>query len=263
MEPITSRQNPKIKQIRALKQRKYRKSTGLFLVEGIRHVGEAVEAGARIEYLLVAPDSLRGGYAQSLVDNLQSNQIPIYAVTAEVFNSIAGKDNPSGILAVVQQQYAPLESLSPANFPWGVAVISPQDPGNIGTILRTIDAAGASGLILLDGGVDVYHPTAVRASMGALFWHPVVKATFDRFAEWVKAHNYHLYGTSAHAKTRYDQFHFRKPCILLLGSEREGLSKEQANTCGQLLKIPMHGKTTSLNLSIAAGILLYAMLEKE
>jgi TrmH family RNA methyltransferase len=128
--------------------------------------------------------------------------------------------------------------------------------------LRTIDAVGASGLLLLDSSVDPYHPSSVRASMGALFWYPVVTTAFDDFTRWAEQHAYYVYGTSAHGQLDYREIRsYQRPAILLLGSERAGLTDEQAARCQAVLRMPMHGRVTSLNLSVAAGVLLYAMLE--
>jgi TrmH family RNA methyltransferase len=258
---ITSKQNPKIKLIRALYQRKQREEQGLFVVEGIRHVGEALEAGAQIEYIIVAPELLHGEYADRLRGELKDQSIPVFEVDSDVFHSAASKENPQGILAVVQQKHTQLKQVTPDNFPWGVAIVAPQDAGNVGSILRTIDAVGASGLILLDGGVDPFHPVAVRASMGALFHLPVIHSSFEEFKQWADYAGYSIYGSSAKADTRYDQVDYQRPAILLLGSEREGLSDTQMAICDQVVCLPMRGKTTSLNLSIAAGVLLYAMMK--
>jgi TrmH family RNA methyltransferase len=260
LEVITSPQNAKIKQARALRQRKHRQARGSFLVEGIRHVGEAVQSGAAIEALFYAPDLLESEFALSLVEDLSSRGIAVYAVSEEAFASLAEKENPAGILAVVRMAPGRLSELTPQNFPWGVAVISPQDPGNIGAILRTIDAAGCSGLLLLEGGADPYHTGAVRASMGALFWHPVISARFVEFSSWVKDHGYHVYGTSARGNRDYREIErYERPAILLLGSEQEGLTGQQLAICGEILRLPMQGRVTSLNLAVAAGILLFAM----
>jgi TrmH family RNA methyltransferase len=154
-----------------------------------------------------------------------------------------------------------LSGLTPRSFPWGVALVEPQDPGNVGTILRTIDAVGASGLILLEDSVDPYHATAVRASMGVLFWHPVVTASFVEFVGWARNGGYHVYGTSAHAERDYREVElYRRPLILLMGSEREGLLDEQAAICEQLVRLPMTGRVTSLNLAVATGVMLYEVL---
>jgi len=261
MTLISSLANPRIKIIRSLRSRKARDETGLFLVEGIRHVGEAVDAGAGIEAVYYAPDLLHSSFGQDLIQQQVQHGIECIQVSGEVFNSLAEKENPQGILAVVRQPVESLHDLTPDDFPWGVAIVSPQDPGNLGAIMRTVDAVGAKGVILLDGGVDPCHPSAVRASMGTLFWLRVVSASFSEFSSWAVRSGYHVYGSSAHAESDYRQLHeYRSPRILLLGSEREGLTSEQAEVCEKLVRLPMLGKATSLNQAVAAGVLLYAML---
>jgi TrmH family RNA methyltransferase len=267
MELISSRSNPKIKQLRSLKSHKGRLESGSFLVEGIVHVGEAAEAAQagklELQALYYAPDLLKSEFARALIREQSAGGIPCHPVTVEVFESLAGKVNPQGILAVAEARAYKLEALDPANLPWGVALVAPQDPGNLGAILRSIDAVGASGLILLDGGADPYHPTCVRASMGALFWQPVARASFGEFASWAQGHGYTVYGTSAHAQMDAMQIeYFSRPLILLLGSEREGLTPEQASICDHLLRLPMRGRVSSLNLAVAAGVMLYSILEK-
>lgn len=263
MEIISSRSNSKIKFARALRQRKHRESNRKFLVEGIHHVGAALEAGALVEGIFYAPDLLKSQYVLEMVEDESGISVPCYPTTEDVFTSLAGKENPQGILAVVCQRQEKLGDLNPEVFPWGVACVAPQDPGNMGTILRTIDGVGASGLILLEGGVDPYHPTAVRASMGSIFHRPVVRASFDDFSKWVGEHNYQVYGTSAHGEVDYrEMIDYLRPAILLLGEERQGLSPAQAEICQVVVRLPMHGQVTSLNLAVAAGVMLYDMLEK-
>lgn len=259
MTLLTSRQNPKIKQIRALSVRKQRQQQGVFVVEGIRHVGEAVESGAEIEYLVYAPDLLTSDFAYSLITQLGIKGVPVFTTPGDVFTDIAGKENPQGILAVVKQKLTPLGFLSETNFSWGVAILSPQDPGNLGTLMRTLDAAGADGLIVLENATDIFHPTAVRASMGTIFWKPVVYASFAEFRAWQNVHNFNIYGTSAKGSVTYSEADFHRPAILLLGSEREGLGEEHKALCTSLVSLPMHGRASSLNLSVAAGVLLYEM----
>lgn len=265
MELISSRSNPKIKQLRLLKERKGRKATGLVLVEGIHPVGEAAEASQEnstvIEAIFYAPQLLHSVFANALVEQQARRGIPCIPVTEEVFQSIAEKDNPQGILAVVKPARYALEGFTPQSSPWCVALVSPQDPGNVGTILRTMDAVGASALLLLDSSVDAFHPGAVRASMGACFWVPVVNATFEDFSLWASRMGYRIYGTSAHASQEYNQVAYRQPCVLLLGSEQEGLSTAQRAVCQDIVRIPMGGRSTSLNLSVAAGVMLYAILD--
>jgi len=260
---ITSHSNPNVKQARALRQRKQRAASGLFIVEGLFHIGEAMAAHAAVDSIFYAPDLIEGEFAHQLIDRAAAEGITCYETTAEVFASLAEKENPQGVIAVVQQRRVKLADLRPQNFPWGVAIVSPQDPGNVGTILRTIDAVGASGLILLDSSVDPYHPTAVRASLGSIFWHPIVSVSFGEWSQWAKQQGYYIYGTSSKGSVDYRAVTaFEQPLFVLLGSEREGLAREQAAVCDRLVRLPMHGHVSSLNLAVAAGVVLYTVLEK-
>lgn len=262
MKAIQSRSNSKIKAVRSLRRGKNRQESGKFIVEGIRHVGEADEAGAKIEAIFYAPEMLRSNFGLDLVHRRKEAGTPCYSTGADAFRSMAEKDNPQGILAVVEWRATALENLDTANFPWGVALVAPQDPGNIGTIMRSIDAAGASGLLLLDESADPTHPSAVRASLGSLFWLPIVQAPFAEFENWASANSYNIIGTSAHAVIDYRKAHpYKIPAILLMGSERTGLTAEQASICDVNVRIPMHGKATSLNLAIATALMLYTLEE--
>lgn len=259
MNLITSTSNPRIKQVRALAQRKQREAAGLCVAEGIFHTGEALASGD-VAYLVYAPDLLISDFGRQLVAEAQTSGTPVYPVTAGLMASIAGKENPQGLLAVVRQRHTPLAALHPDFHPWLVALVAPQDPGNVGSILRTIDAVGASGLLLLDGGVDAYHPAAVRAAMGAVFHLPVATASFDQFVGWAQNGGYCLYGTSARGRGDYRGANrYSTPLVLVMGSEREGLTPGQAAVCDELLRLPMHGRSGSLNLAVAAGVFLYAI----
>ena len=257
---ITSLSNPLIKQARALHQKKARLESGTFLVEGIHHVGEAIEARWEVESLLYAPDLLTSSFARDLVAQLESKTQP---VSASVMESLADKDNPQGILAIVRQKQTRLDELKPSTTPGGqqiqraAALVAPQDPGNVGTILRTLDGVGADALFLLDGGVELYHPTVIRSSMGTIFWKPVVQATFDEFVKWSRQGNYQLIGTSARGEVDYQTLVPQNPWILVLGNEQKGLSSEQTNACDVAVSLPMKGRVSSLNLAVAAGVLLY------
>ncbi len=251
---ITSLSNTLVKLARSLHHKKARQESGLFLVEGIHHVGEALEAGWIVETVLYAPDLLTSNFARDLIDRLGAKSQP---VSAQVMESLADKENPQGILAVVQQKKTQFSDLrSPKT---SVALVSPQDPGNVGTILRTMDAVGAEALFLLDGGADVYHPTVVRSSMGTMFWKPIIQASFDDFAFWAHVKKYQLIGTSARADVDYHTLVPQLPWILLLGNEQKGLSLDQTKACDVTVSLPMKGRVSSLNLSVAAGVLLYAL----
>ncbi len=258
---IRSRQNPKVKAARALLRPKGRREQGRFLVEGLAHVGAALEARWPLAYLLWAPERLRSDFGRRLLAQAQERGIPTWAVTPDVLDSVSPREHSQGLLAVAEQRWIPLDDLTPEDHPWAVAVTEPQDPGNVGTLLRTMDAVGAGPLILLDGGADPFHPTAVRASMGALFWHPVVRADFGAFLTWARARGYRLYGTSARGAVDYRTATYRRPLVLLLGNERRGLTAEQRAACDLLVRLPMSGRVSSLNLAVAAGVMLYAMAE--
>lgn len=255
---LTSLSNPLIKGARALKTHKGRAESGSFLVEGLHHVGSALEAGWDVDSLLYAPELLKGNYADSLLADARRSGLIPQPVSARVMESLAEKDNPQGILAVIKQKIVGFKDIGGVQS--GVALISPQDPGNVGTILRTLDAVGADVLFLLDGGVDLYHPTCVRASMGTIFWKPVVQVGFDDFKNWAKGKRIRLVGTSAHAQVNYREPGLgTPPWILILGSEQKGLSAGQLAACDVTVSLPMRGKVSSLNLAVAAGVLLYAL----
>lgn len=255
---ITSLSNHLIKQARALREKKARDESGLFLVEGIHHVGEALEAGWDVESILYAPDLLTSSFARDLISRHSSRTQP---VSAHVMESLAGKENPQGIIAVVHQkqaQFSDLKSTSTA-----VALVSPQDPGNVGTILRTLDAVGGEALFLLDsqsgsrGSMELYHPTVIRASMGTIFWKPIVHSSFDDFVQWARNGGYQLIGTSAHGDVGYQTLVPKPPWVLILGNEQKGLSPEEMTVCDVTVSMPMKGRVSSLNLAVAAGVLLY------
>jgi RNA methyltransferase, TrmH family len=260
---ITSRDNPTLKHLRSLLDRKHRARTRLFVVEGIRHVGEASAAEAAMECLCYAPELLTSGFAWEVIAAERARDTPCYAVSAAAFATLAEKEHPAGLLAVVRQPHRRLEELRPEAFPRGVALVSPQDPGNVGAVLRTAAAVGASGLLLLDGGADPYHPRAVRASLGAHFSLPVVQATFPAFVRWAKAGGYRIWGASARAGQDYRAVAtYPRPTLLLLGNEQTGLTPPQLEACDDLVRLPVQGNVTSLNLAVAAGVLLYDMLAK-
>jgi len=250
---ITSLGNPLIKQARALRQKKARLESSSFLVEGIHHVGEAVEAGWDVDAVLYAPDLLSSDFARDLIARLGVKSQP---VSTPVMESLTDKDNPQGILAVVRQrkiEIGDLESVKTA-----AALVSPQDPGNVGTILRTLDAVGADALFLLDGGVELYHPTVIRSSMGTVFWKPGVQASFEEFVQWSRKGKCQLIGTSARGEVDYRTLVPRVPWVLVLGNEQKGLAPAQREACDMEVSLPMKGRVSSLNLAVAAGVLLYA-----
>src|SRR5258708_716047 len=259
---ITSRNNPKIKQIRALLKRSERERTGLALIEGLRLVTEALRYPQLVRHMIVAPELLRSQHGQALLQDQQQKGLPCLCVSAEVFQSFSLKDNPQGIAAIVAQRWEQLELVRLSAEDYWVALEAVQEPCNLGTILRTCDATGCRGIFLLDHATDAYDPTALRASMGAIFSQRLVKTSFQRFAEWKRFHHYPVVGTSDAAALNYRQADYPSPVILLMGSERQGLSIQQQALCDLVVSLPMRGSCDSLNVSIATAIVLYEILHR-
>ncbi len=260
---ITSPANERIKQIRRLQERKARQESGLFYVEGLRIVGEAVAQGAELETLIVAPGLLKSTFGQELVAAQKQRGVPVLEVSDEVFGRLALKEGPQGLAAVVRQKWLSLDQAVPVpGKPW-VALDSVADPGNLGTILRTQDATGGAGVILLDQSTDPYDPAAVRASMGAVFTQPLVRASFAEFARWKQSTRAFLVGTSGAAQVDYHAFRYPPAVVILMGSERQGLQAQHLALCDEVVSIPMLGiGSDSLNLAVATAVVLYEVFNQ-
>ncbi len=254
---ITSFANSKIKAIRKLEQKKYRQKTGTFFIEGLRTVGEAVQMGADIEMLVTCPDLLISEFGLSLLQNPALSDIQKVDVSTEIYQKIAHKDGPQGLGAVVRQRWQNLPDLQPQSNDIWIALDAVADPGNLGTILRTADGVGCQGVILLGNTTDPYDPTAVKASMGAVFALNLIKSDWHPFREWQKAQGLRLVGTSDSAAEDYQAIEYQRPLVLLMGSERHGLNEAKTAACDQMARIPMEGRSDSLNLAVAAAIMLY------
>jgi TrmH family RNA methyltransferase len=255
---ITSSSNPRIMQLRKLQQRKHRDETGLYYLEGPRHVLEAIDLKVPIDYIVIAPALLND--PQGMKNRIIAQVAPerILEVSEDTFKSFSSKEGPKGIAAVLPQRWQTLSDID-INEWCLVALSSVANPGNLGTILRTCDAVGVKTTILLDQSTDPYDLTALRASMGAHFNVKLVKASFDELLTWKRSNDLFLIGTSDRAEIDYHQTEYPQKCILLMGSEREGLHEEQETHCDRMVRIPMRGQMDSLNLAVATSILLYEM----
>ena len=258
---MISTSNPRIKLIRKLRDRKERQQTGLFYIEGLRIVAEALQTGARIEYLVIAPGLLTSPFGKQLLQSEPARSIPVIEVSDETFLGFSNKDGPQGLGAVVRQEWTILDQVQNRPAIW-TALDSVQDPGNLGTILRTSDAVGGAGVILLDQATDPFDPTSVRASMGAVLSQLLVKTSLHEFAAWKKANGFSVVGTSGAAELDYHQTKYPFPCILLMGSERQGLLDQHLRLCDMIVKIPMIGRSDSLNLAIATAVVLYEIFNQ-
>lgn len=254
-EIITSPANPRIKFVRKLHDRKTRDENKIFYVEGIRIVGEAFSCNWVIKEVFYSPELIEDGFASQLVEKLTQNNIKIIKIDKNVFKTISVKDGPKGLSAIVEQKIFPLSKVIEGGI-W-VALDRIQDPGNLGTILRTVDAVGGKGIILIDNCTDPFDLSAVRSSMGALFSLNIIKTKSSEFVKFIKEKGIITIGTSDSGNLDYRLQAYVKNMILLMGSEREGLTEELKSICSNLVKIPMAGKSDSLNLAIATGVCLY------
>jgi len=263
MPIISSAQNPHIKRIRALRLRKERERTRCFFVEGLQSLIEATQFGARIETLVVAPELLVSERARALVAQQIERGIPCLEVTAAVFDTLAAKDVAQGVAAIVRQRWCTLAHIQPDPQSCWVALDSIQYPGNLGTILRTCDAIGGAGVILLGSTSDPYDPAAVRASVGAIFSQRLVRASVAEFADWKREQCIAVAGTSPAAAVDYRTVAYQPPVVLLMGSERSGLPRPLQALCDVMVHIPMRGRSDSLNLAVATSLMLYEVFRQQ
>ena len=259
---IASTGNPRIKQIRALSNRKNRSQTGLYFIEGIRLVGEAVQLNADIDTLVTAPELLRSAFGREVLAEAMMAGIPTLEVTPYVFRHLSGKDGPQGLAAVVRQHWEPLESVEPGVTMGWVLLETIGNPGNLGTILRTCDAVGCAGVILLGDTADPYDSAAVRGAMGAHFSQRLVRADLKAFAAWKTSRSLTVIGTSDAATSDYREITYHQPVILCMGDEQHGLSDDHVALCDEMVRIPMVGRSDSLNLAVATAVILYEIFNQ-
>ena len=257
---ITSTANTRIKKIRALRMRKERDETGLAFVEGIRAVVEAVEVEAPIDVILVCPALLRSQVGWDAVNIARSREIEVIETDEPVFRTLSRREGPQGIAAVVRQEWERLERIEPDLGETWVALEEAADAGNIGTVIRSCDATGAEGVILLDNTADPYDPVAMRASTGAVFTRRLVRTNFAQFVEWAHLHDVTIVGTAGEAADDYRTADYGQRTVLLMGSERAGLPEDHQAACDRVVSIPMMGRADSLNLAVATALVLYEVL---
>ena len=255
---ITSLQNERVKLIRSLDMRKVRRETGLFVAEGASVLVTARDAGWKPKMLVFLAGSATSGIARELLDWAQAAGAECLEVSEAVLGKLAAKDNPQTMLGVFAQRRlrAPVFESVPADGLW-IALEGIRDPGNLGTIIRTADAVGAGGVVLIGNCVDAYARETVRATMGSIFNVPLVRLTLDECLPWVARWAGDIVGTHLSATEDFRRRGYRAPTLLLMGSEGPGLSAELSAACTRLVKIPMAGRLDSLNLAVATGLVLY------
>ncbi len=220
----------------------------------------AIESGAIIDTIFYSTELLTSKLAEQFISGQKQAGIRCLEVTPQVFKSISARERPVGLGAIVNNVWTDVETLTVGPDDVYVALISVSEPGNLGAIIRSIDAAGASGLLMVGPSVDPYHPTAVKASMGTLFSVPHCQLSDLRtLLHWIEENRLQSIATSAHAKLTYRDANYQFPNVLLLGNEKGGLTAEAIETADLSVSIPMHGVASSLNLATAATVLLYEL----
>jgi RNA methyltransferase, TrmH family len=259
---ITGFSNPLVKRVRSLREKKHRKRERLFLAEGLRILTEAREEGVLPEMLFHAGGASEHPLGANLIAELEKAGGDIILTTPDILSKISGKDNPQALVGVYRERLKPLESIDRSSAHIWIVAQSLRDPGNLGTILRTGDAVGAGGLILIDDCVDPFSVEAVRASMGALFTQSITTARWDDFITWLRGGPGQLVGTSLKATLDYQQPRYQSPTFLLVGNEAQGLPAAYEEACDLLVKIPMMGKADSLNAAVATAVMAYEILNQ-
>ena len=256
---ITAFSNTTVKLLRSLRDKKARRDEGLFLAEGLRILTEARDSGRLPEIVAFSPEGAKHSLAAEIITATEAAGGDAIETTADILSKMSGKDNPQMLLGAYRQPDTSLERIDRSKADLWIVTQALRDPGNIGTILRTGDAVGAGGLILIDDSADPYSVEAVRASMGAVFTQEIAVTRWPEFLPWLRAGDGQLVGTSLKATHDYLDAEYREPCFLLIGNEQQGLPADYETECDLLVKIPMAGRADSLNAAMATAVMAFAI----
>jgi len=259
---ITGFSNPTIKRLKSLRDKKHRKREGHFLAEGLRILTEALDEGITPEILVLVEDTTLHPLAEKLEIATTDAGGTVIETSEAIIAKLTGKSNPQSIVGVYKDHPTDLSELDRNSANIWIVAQSLRDPGNLGTILRTGDAVGAGGLILIDDCVDPFSVEAVRSSMGAIFTQKITQTSWDEFTNWLRTGSGQLVGTSLNTDKDYQAVVYEKPTFLLVGNEAQGLPREYEEQCDTLVKIPMMGKADSLNAAIATAVIAYEVLNQ-
>ena len=257
---ITGFSNPTIKFVRSLRDKKHRRREGRFLAEGLRLLTDARESGRLPELLIMA--SVREPHP--LLDELETSVVAsggeVIEVPIDILAKMTGKDNPQAVCGVYAEWDTGLGAIDRTTASLWLVAQAMRDPGNLGTMLRTADAVGAGGVILIDDCVDPFSVEAVRASMGAVFTQPLAQARWPDFIAWLRAGPGQLVAASLRDAVPYRGAHYAAPCFVMVGNESRGLPEDYEMACDLRVTMPMHGRADSLNAAVAAAVLAYEVL---
>jgi TrmH family RNA methyltransferase len=258
VKEVTSLSNPLVKDIKALALKKFRDQNNAFMAEGLKLVIDALDLGWEIRTLIFA----KAGRGNAAVEKVAARTVAaggdVLEVSEKVLSSITRRDNPQMVVGVFTQRLVPLKDIRPARGDVWVALDRVRDPGNLGTVIRTVDAVGAKGVILVGDTTDPFSLETVRATMGSIFAVPVARASVEAFLAWRKGFPGLVAGTHLKGAVDYRSVDFSgKPVLLLMGNEQQGLPDDLAASCDRLLRIPQAGRADSLNLAVATGVMLF------
>lgn len=256
-EHISSTANDTVKLLRSLERKRERVETGLFLTEGARHAEEAIANGWIPAYAFAAESALERPQTKDLLVRMEKAGARVLTGTEKILVTLSRKDNPQTVIAAFKQRKTDLNDLpveGPRRF---LALYEIRDPGNLGTVIRTADASGCDGVILIGQTCDPFSVEAVRASMGSLFAIPIASTTFEDFKQWTTASGVRIIAASMHGDHAHDKAQFGERSAVLMGNEQSGLPDTVEAACDELVRIPMMGKADSLNLASAASVMIY------
>jgi RNA methyltransferase, TrmH family len=256
---VTAFSNATVKLLRSLRGKKARREEGLFLAEGLRILTEARDSGWLPEIVAFSPEGAKHPLAAEIIAATEAAGGDAVETLPDILSKMSGKDNPQMLLGAYRQPDSSLDKIDRTKAPLWIVAQALRDPGNIGTILRTGDAVGAGGLIMIDDSADPFSVEAVRASMGAVFTQQIASTRWSEFLRWLRSGDGQLVGTSLKATQDYLQAEYRKPCFLLIGNEQQGLPADYEAECDLLVKIPMAGRADSLNAAMAAAVMAFAI----
>lgn len=258
VKEVTSLSNPIVKDVKALALKKFRDQQNAFMAEGLKLVIDALDLGWTIKTLIFAKTQLGNQTVESVAARAKAGGALVLEVSEKVLGAITRRDNPQMVVGVFEQKWLPLKDVRPAQGEVWIALDRVRDPGNLGTIIRTADAVGAKGVILVGETTDPFSLETVRATMGSVFAIPVVKASPEAFMSWRRGLKAKIVGTHLKGSVDYRTVDYSKDAtILLMGNEQQGLPDDLAAACDTLIRIPQAGRADSLNLAVATGVALY------
>jgi len=261
-EPITSVTNSRVKRLVKLRNRRQRDASGVFLIEGFRELTRAVDAGLAVREIYFCPDLFLGGNEDALVERAVAGGAEPVCLGSQAFRKVSYRDRPEGLIGLADQFSTALDGLPLSSNPLILVVESIEKPGNLGTMLRTADAAGVDGVIVCEPTTDPFNPNVVRASLGCLFLVPLAVSSTSQAIQWLADNGIRTFAATPAATLSYWHADFRGPSAIVIGSEQYGLTETWLREAREQIRIPMGGQVDSLNAAMAAGVALFEAIRQ-